>query len=148
MVAIDAGAEDISVDDDVFEIVAEPGDLAAVRAALDEAGIAIESAEVVWLPKTRVPLDEEQAGKLLRLIDALEENDDVNAVHATSTWTPKSSNASLADAATLRRQRRCIKHFRRSRQYEAEEHHSNGNRNREVVQRREGVRVHHARRPR
>ena len=82
MVAIDAGAEDIAVDDDVFEITAEPSDLTAVRAALDGAGIEIQSAEVAWVPKTRVPLDEEQAGKLLRLIDALEENDDVNNVHA------------------------------------------------------------------
>jgi transcriptional/translational regulatory protein YebC/TACO1 len=82
MVAIDAGAEDIAVDDDVFEIVSEPSDLTAVRAALDEAGVAIESAEVAQMPKSRVPVEEEQAGKLMRLIDALEENDDVNAVHA------------------------------------------------------------------
>ena len=82
MVAIDAGAEDISVDDDVFEIVSEPSDLSAVRAALEGAGIAIESAEVVQLPKSRVPVEEEQAAKLMRLIETLEENDDVNAVHA------------------------------------------------------------------
>jgi len=82
MVAIDAGAEDISIDDDVFEIVAEPADLSAVRAALDEAGIAIESAEIAQLPKSRVPVEEEQAAKLMRLIETLEENDDVNAVHA------------------------------------------------------------------
>jgi YebC/PmpR family DNA-binding regulatory protein len=82
MVAIDAGAEDISIDDDVFEITSEPGDLTAVRGALDEADVAIESAEVAWLPKSRVPVEEEQAGKLIRLIDALEELDDVNAVHA------------------------------------------------------------------
>jgi YebC/PmpR family DNA-binding regulatory protein len=82
MVAIDAGAEDISIDDDVFEITSEPGDLTAVRSALDEADVAIESAEVAWLPKSRVPVEEEQAGKLIRLIDALEELDDVNAVHA------------------------------------------------------------------
>jgi YebC/PmpR family DNA-binding regulatory protein len=82
MVAIDAGAEDISVDDDVFEIVTEPADLSAVRAALDEAGIAIESAEIAQLPKSRVPVEEEQAAKLMRLIETLEENDDVNAVHA------------------------------------------------------------------
>jgi YebC/PmpR family DNA-binding regulatory protein len=82
MVAIDAGAEDIAVDDDVFEITSEPSDLTAVRAALDEAGIELQSAEVAWVPKTRVPVEEEQAAKLLRLIDALEDNDDVNAVHA------------------------------------------------------------------
>ena len=59
MVAIDAGAEDIGADDDMFEITCEPSDLAAVRAALDEAGIEVESAEVAQLPKTRVALDEE-----------------------------------------------------------------------------------------
>jgi YebC/PmpR family DNA-binding regulatory protein len=82
MVAIDAGAEDITMDDDVYEIVAEPSDLTAVRTALDEAGIAIESAEVAQLPKSRVPVEEEQAGKLLRLIESLEELDDVGSVHA------------------------------------------------------------------
>ena len=82
MVAIDAGAEDIALDDDVFEVVSEPSDLAAVRAALEEAGIDIESAEVVQQPKTRVTLDEGQAGKLMRLIDAFEELDDVDEVHA------------------------------------------------------------------
>ncbi len=82
MVAIDAGATDIARDEDVYEILAAPGDLAAVRAALEQAQVAIESAEVTQRPTTRVPLDEEQAGKLIRLIDALEENDDVGAVHA------------------------------------------------------------------
>ena len=82
VVAIDAGAEDISVDEDVFEIVTAPGDLAAVRAALEEAGIEIEASELAQQPTSRVPLDEEQATKLVRLIGALEENDDVDAVHA------------------------------------------------------------------
>ncbi|HEX7106452.1 MAG TPA: YebC/PmpR family DNA-binding transcriptional regulator [Acidothermaceae bacterium] len=82
MVAIDAGAQDISLDDDVFEIVTEPSDLTAVRQALDEAGIEIETAEVSQVPKARVPLDEDAATKLMRLIDALEDNDDVDAVHA------------------------------------------------------------------
>jgi YebC/PmpR family DNA-binding regulatory protein len=82
MVAIDAGAEDIGVDDDVFEIVSEPAELTAVRAALEESGIELESAEVVQQPKTRVEVDEAQATKLLRLIDALEDQDDVDEVHA------------------------------------------------------------------
>jgi YebC/PmpR family DNA-binding regulatory protein len=82
MVAIDAGAEDIAVDDDVFEIVSEPSELTAVRTALEEAGIELESAEVVQRPKTRVQVDEDQATKLLRLIDALEDQDDVDEVHA------------------------------------------------------------------
>src|ERR671917_2272181 len=82
MVAIDAGAEDIGMDEDMFEITCEPSDLAAVRAALSEAGIEVESAEVAQLPKTRVELDEDGAVKLMRLIEALEDLDDVDAVHA------------------------------------------------------------------
>jgi YebC/PmpR family DNA-binding regulatory protein len=82
MPAIDAGAEDISRDDDVFEVITEPGDLVAVREALREAGVEIESADVSQRPKSRVPLDEDDATKLLKLIDALEESDDVGSVHA------------------------------------------------------------------
>jgi YebC/PmpR family DNA-binding regulatory protein len=79
--AIEAGALDVAIDDDVFEVLTEPSDLTAVRAALEEAGIELESAEVVQHPKTRVPVEEEIAGRLLRLIDALEDNDDVGEVH-------------------------------------------------------------------
>jgi transcriptional/translational regulatory protein YebC/TACO1 len=82
VVAIDAGAQDIQIDEDVYEVIAEPSDLTTVRAALEEAGIAFESAEVTQLPKTRVEIDEATAAKLMRLIDALEDNDDVNEVHA------------------------------------------------------------------
>src|ERR1700754_757665 len=70
MVAIDAGALEIEQDEDVFEILTEPSDLAAVRTALEQAGIEIGSSEVTQRPKTRVPLDEEQATKLMRLLDA------------------------------------------------------------------------------
>jgi YebC/PmpR family DNA-binding regulatory protein len=80
--AIDAGAEDIVRDDDVFEILAEPSDLAAVREALVQAGIEIDSADLTQRPKSRVPVDEADASKLMRLIDALEESDDVGSVHA------------------------------------------------------------------
>jgi YebC/PmpR family DNA-binding regulatory protein len=82
LVAIEAGALDVAVDDDVFEILTEPGDLTAVRTALEQAGVELESAEVTQHPKTRVPIDEDTAGKLMRLIDALEDNDDVGDVHA------------------------------------------------------------------
>ncbi len=82
MVAIDAGAQDIALDEDVFEITCDPSELTAVRDALTEAGIEIETFEVTQQPKTRVPLDEEQAVKLLKLVDALEEQDDVDTVHA------------------------------------------------------------------
>jgi YebC/PmpR family DNA-binding regulatory protein len=82
MPAIDAGAEDIRQDDDVLEIVCAPQDLEAVRGALEAAGVEVDSAEVVQLPRSRVPLDDATAARLLALIDALEDNDDVDAVHA------------------------------------------------------------------
>jgi transcriptional/translational regulatory protein YebC/TACO1 len=80
--AIDAGAEDIALDEDVFEVITEPGDLPQVRAALDATGVEIESADVSQRPKSRVPVQESDAGKLMKLIDALEESDDVSAVHS------------------------------------------------------------------
>jgi YebC/PmpR family DNA-binding regulatory protein len=80
--AIDAGALDIALDDDVFEVITEPGDLGPVRAALEQAGVEIESADVTQRPTVRVPVEEADAGRLLRLIDALEESDDVDSVHA------------------------------------------------------------------
>ena len=82
MAAIDAGALDISRDEDVFEVITEPADLAPVREALRESGVDIESADIGWRPKSRVPVDEADAAKLIRLIDSLEESDDVSAVHA------------------------------------------------------------------
>ena len=80
--AIDAGALDISRDDDVFEVITEPSGLVDVREALRGSGVEIDSAELAWRPKSRVPVEEGDAAKLLRLIDALEESDDVSAVHA------------------------------------------------------------------
>jgi YebC/PmpR family DNA-binding regulatory protein len=82
MVAIDAGAEDITRDDDYFEIVTEPGAFTAVRDALTAAGVELVSAELAQQPRSRVPVPEDQAAKLFRLIEALEDSDDVAAVHA------------------------------------------------------------------
>jgi YebC/PmpR family DNA-binding regulatory protein len=82
MVAIDAGVQDISLDDDVFEVVTEPADLRTVLEALTQAGVEIESADVTQRPKSRVPVEEADAARLIKLIDALEESDDVGAVHA------------------------------------------------------------------
>ncbi len=82
MPAIEAGAEDIAEEDGVFEVLTEPAQLTDVRAALVDAGIEIQSSELAWLPKARVPVEEDDAAKLMRLIDALEDNDDVDAVHA------------------------------------------------------------------
>jgi YebC/PmpR family DNA-binding regulatory protein len=82
MPAIDAGALDIAQDDDVFEVLAEPAALSAVRAALERAGVEIESADVTQRPKVRVPIEEADAQRLMKLIETLEESDDVGAVHA------------------------------------------------------------------
>jgi YebC/PmpR family DNA-binding regulatory protein len=82
MVAVEAGAEDISADDEVFEVVSEPSDFTAVRNALEEAGVEMDSAEMAYRPSSLVPIDESQAGTLMRLIETLEENDDVDEVHA------------------------------------------------------------------
>jgi YebC/PmpR family DNA-binding regulatory protein len=83
LVAADGGAEDIELDGSSYQVTSSPDELAAVRAALESAGISYESAELTMLPKTTVAVgDESAAKKLLRLMDALEENDDVQAVYA------------------------------------------------------------------
>jgi YebC/PmpR family DNA-binding regulatory protein len=79
---LDAGAEEVNDLGDDFEIISEAGDLAAVRAALETAGIAIESADAAFLPSVSVPLDDETGRKVLRLVDALEDSDDVQNVWA------------------------------------------------------------------
>src|SRR5580700_521171 len=65
MVAVDAGAEDIGTDDDVFEVITAPTDFAPVRQALEDAGIRMESAEVAYRPSSLVPLEESHAGSLM-----------------------------------------------------------------------------------
>ena len=82
MPAIEAGAEDIADDEGVWEIVTAPTDLTAVREALEAANIELESAELTMRPSTRVEVDEATVGKLMRLIEQLEDDDDVAAVHA------------------------------------------------------------------
>jgi len=80
---LDAGAEDISDQGDSWQITTPPTDLHAVRTGLDSAGIAITSADLTMLPTQTVPLgDEASARPVLRLIDALEDHDDVQAVFA------------------------------------------------------------------
>ncbi len=82
-IAVDAGAEDIKDSGDTWEVTAAPPDFAAVRAALEEAGIPMDSAELTMVPTNMVPLSNEaDARKVLRLIDLLEEQDDVQNVYA------------------------------------------------------------------
>ena len=83
LAAADGGAEDVAREGSSFRITCAQEDLPSLREALDAAGIAYESAEVTMLPKTTVEIeDEATAKKVLRLIDALEENDDVQDVYA------------------------------------------------------------------
>jgi len=82
MAVLDAGAEEVRDLGDTLEVVCEPGDLVAVRTALQDAGIDYDSAEAGFVPSTTIELDEDGAGKVFRLIDALEDCDDVQNVYA------------------------------------------------------------------
>ena len=80
MAALEGGADDVTATDDLWEIVCAPGDLGAVRGSLEDAGVDVEQAEVTQLPSVSVAVDETGATKVLRLVDALEDLDDVQAV--------------------------------------------------------------------
>ena len=83
LVVLEAGADDVVDDGDTWRVVSEPSTLSAVRAALEEASIAFDSADVTMQPSTTVSLDTaEDAKKVLKLIDALDDLDDVNEVYA------------------------------------------------------------------
>jgi YebC/PmpR family DNA-binding regulatory protein len=82
LVALEAGAEDVRESGDMFEIEMTPSDLSEVRTALEEAGVEVESADVTQLPTTTIAVDADGAGKIFRLIDALEDLDDVQEVFA------------------------------------------------------------------
>jgi YebC/PmpR family DNA-binding regulatory protein len=83
MIAVlDAGAEEVNDLGEAFEVVSEPGDLVPVRSALQAAGIEYESAESSFVPSVTVPLDEDGARKMFKLIDAIEDSDDVQNVYA------------------------------------------------------------------
>jgi YebC/PmpR family DNA-binding regulatory protein len=83
LAAAEGGADDVELDGALFQIVSAPEALSAVREAVEAAGFAVESAELTMIPKTTVEVaDEAAAKKILRLIDALEDNDDVQEVYA------------------------------------------------------------------
>ena len=91
-VALDGGAEDVKNEGDVFEVITTPTAIHKVKDALTAAGIACEATEVANVPSTTVTLDAEGAQKLLKLIDTLEDNDDVQSV---------SHNAEIPDSVTV-----------------------------------------------
>jgi YebC/PmpR family DNA-binding regulatory protein len=80
--AIDAGAEDVTSEGDSLRIVCDPASLQPVRESLEQSGVEVQSADLTMLPKTSVELGPDDARKLLRLMDGLDEHDDVDQVHA------------------------------------------------------------------
>ena len=92
LAAIDGGAEDVEIDEGLVEVITAPSDLESARSAVEQAGAPIASAEVVMRATNMVPVDTDQAAKLLRLIDSLEDLDDVQRVF---------TNADFPDAALV-----------------------------------------------
>jgi YebC/PmpR family DNA-binding regulatory protein len=83
LAAAEGGADDVQRDGSTWEVTSAPENLTAVRQAIESAGFKVENAELTMVPKTTIEVEEEsQAKKILRLIDALEENDDVQEVYA------------------------------------------------------------------
>jgi YebC/PmpR family DNA-binding regulatory protein len=82
LAVLDAGAEEVNDLGEAYEVVSEPGDLISVRSALWAAGIEYESAESSFVPSVTVPLDEDGARKIFKLIDVLEDCDDVQNVYS------------------------------------------------------------------
>ncbi|GAA3585090.1 YebC/PmpR family DNA-binding transcriptional regulator [Klugiella xanthotipulae] len=86
---LDAGAEEVNDRGDDFEIISEPSDLVATRTALQESGIDYESADVAFVPNLSVAVDAETARKVFRLIDNLEDCDDVQNVYSNYDLSPE-----------------------------------------------------------
>ena len=82
LAVLDAGAEEVNDLGEAFEVVCEATDTHAVRLACTDAGLTVDSADIAWLPSVSVPLEEDIAVKVLRLVDALEDLDDVQNVYA------------------------------------------------------------------
>ncbi len=87
LAAIDAGAEDVDTDSDPIEIYTSPGDLESVRNALDAAGIKVDEAEQALVAKQTTPVDLNHARKVLRMIDLLEDLEDVQRVTSNADFT-------------------------------------------------------------
>jgi YebC/PmpR family DNA-binding regulatory protein len=83
LIAADAGAEDVALDGSTFQVTCAPEDLSSVRQSLEDAGLTVEAAELTMVPRTTVEVEDEAAArKILRLMDALEEADDVQEVYS------------------------------------------------------------------
>ncbi len=82
MAVLDAGAEDVTDAEEFFEVQCAATDTATVRKACTEAGLTVDAADIAWVPGTTIELEDEPARKVLRLVDALEDLDDVQNVYA------------------------------------------------------------------
>ena len=80
LAVLDAGAEDVTDADETFDVVCEATDTHAVRTACTEAGLEVQSADIAWIPTLNVPLEDDVALRVLKLVDALEDLDDVQNV--------------------------------------------------------------------
>jgi YebC/PmpR family DNA-binding regulatory protein len=83
---LEAGAEDVKDEEDSFEVHTAPEDFMAVQKAFEDAGKKVESAELAMVPKNLVPVDADVARKVMNLIDALEDNDDVQNVYVNADF--------------------------------------------------------------
>jgi len=81
-IALEAGAEDVKDEEDVYEVITDPGDFIPVREAMAAAGLKWETAETTMIPQNQVMLEGKPAETILKLMDALEDNDDVQNVYA------------------------------------------------------------------
>ena len=81
-IIVEAGAEDMRRDGDNFEVITNPGDLEAVKKMIEDGGIKVALSEVTMLPQNYVELDDKSVVQVLRLIEALEDNDDVQNVYS------------------------------------------------------------------
>lgn len=91
--AIDAGADDVQVDEDMIEVQTEPSHLEPVRRALEAAGFEIENADFAMVPKVMVDLDDKAAQQALRLIDGLEDLEDVQRVYSNANFSDEAIEA-------------------------------------------------------
>ncbi|NLV91910.1 MAG: YebC/PmpR family DNA-binding transcriptional regulator [Firmicutes bacterium] len=89
MVALEAGAEDVIVEEEGIEVVTSPSDFQDVKTALEESGYSFSSAEVTMVPQNTVEVDAEQGKKVIRLTDALEDLDDVQEVYTNADIPPE-----------------------------------------------------------
>jgi len=80
-IALDAGAEDLRSDEDSFDIITEPNDFERVRTAVEKSPLGIESAEISMVPTAYIPVEGENAKKLMKLLEDLEEHDDVQNIY-------------------------------------------------------------------